>query len=80
MLQLDQDLNRVLRPRFVEDLLYLDEKIHITADIRMASQIIAITAAQRLDSRENPKVEVNYYGKRFPSPAQLTRTSANEKL
>jgi hypothetical protein len=49
---------RTPSPRFIEDLLYLDEKINITVDLNMPSYITSISAAQRLDSRGNPTVQV----------------------
>jgi hypothetical protein len=45
-------------PRFIEDLLFLDEKITYTKFDKMPSYITSITAAQRLDSRGNPTVQV----------------------
>jgi hypothetical protein len=46
------------KPRFIEDLLFLDNKLTYTQTTRMPSYITSITAAQRLDSRGNPTVQV----------------------
>lgn len=55
---LDQDIKTHTPPRFIEDYLFLDDKIQITLPLRMPSYITSITAAQRLDSRGNPTVQV----------------------
>lgn len=54
----DQDIRTHTPPHFTEDYLFLEEKIHITAPLKMPSYITSITAAQRLDSRGNPTVQV----------------------
>jgi hypothetical protein len=54
----DQDIRTHTPPHFIEDYLFLEEKIHITAPLKMPSYITSITAAQRLDSRGNPTVQV----------------------
>jgi hypothetical protein len=56
-------------PRFIEDLLFLDNKLTYTKESKMPSYITHITAAQRLDSRGNPTVQVTLTtDKGFPSP------------
>lgn len=45
-------------PKFIEDLLFLDSKITYRQVQKMPSYITHITAAQRLDSRGNPTVQV----------------------